>query len=482
VETPSDPRPGNGAGSGFAPLAALLAVTAFVKLTLGVVFFGFGTGDDTEVVLSAFHAAFGLPYDAWSIRSLVLPELVVAPFLELASLFGVTSTDGLRAAAAIPFVLLSTANLALLHRIAFRMTSSRAVALVAASLYAVHWIPLGYASTTFPRTASTTSILAAFLLLRSRGASLAPPAAAGALLALAATVRYGEVVFLPAAAASILLAEGAGRGKARSLLALGTGFLATALLSMGIYDGLRTGRPFSSLLAFAAYTLLEPKSSSLEPTQPLWWYLWRLPKWFPLPLVPFAFFPGRKVPGALAAMVLVPLGLLSLIHHKELRYLQGVIPFLCLLVAVGAVHLYSLGHRKATVALLAASLPWLAGGITFLGRRSMAAVEASRRIATEPDVTAVALSQAWAYGVNLYFPGVVVRDLPVEPSVEDLSAVVPGSDRVCLWADVVDGRPELAAWLEEHGLARTGTLRSGASRSVAVFARSGPPGPSAETR
>lgn len=482
METPSSPTPGSPEGSRSAPLAALLAVTASVKLALAVVFFGFGTGDDTEVVLSAFHAAFGLPYDAWSIRSLVLPELVVAPFLELASLLGVRSTDGLRVAAAVPFVLLSTVSLALLHRIAFRMTSSRAVALVAASLYAVHWIPLGYASTTFPRTASTTCILAAFLLLQSRGASLAPPAAAGAFLALAATVRYSEVVFLPAAAAAILLAEGAGRGKARSLLALATGFLAMGLLSMGIYDGLRTGRPFSSLLAFGTYTLLERESSSLEPTQPLWWYLWRLPKWFPLPLVPFAFSGDRKVPSALAAMLLIPLILLSLVHHKELRYLQGVIPFLCLLVAVGAVHLYSLGHRKATVALLAVSLPWLAGGITFLGRKSMSAVEASRRIATERGVTTVALSQAWAYGVNLYFPGIVVRDLPAEPSVEGLSAVVPGSDRVCLWADVVDGTPSLAAWLGEHGFARAETLRSGASRSVAVFARSAPPGSSVDIR
>ena len=469
---PSGPAPGNGEGSGSAALAALLAVTASVKLALAVVFFGFGTGDDTEVVLSAFHAAFGLPYEAWSIRSLVLPELVVAPFLELASLLGVRSTDGLRVAAVVPFVLLSTVSLALLHRIAFRMTGSRAVALATASLYAVHWIPLGYGSTTFPRTASTTCILAAFLLLRSRRASLARPASAGAFLALAATVRYSEVVFLPAVAASILLVEGPGREKARSLLALAAGFLAAALLTMGVYDGLRTGRPFSSLLAFGAFTLLERNASSLEAVQPLWWYLWRVPKWFPLPLVPFAFAGDGRFRSALAAMVLVPLGLLSLVHHKELRYLQGVIPFVCLLVAVGACRLFSLGHRKTTIVLLVSSLPWLAGGLTFLARTSRAAVEASRRIASEPGVSCAALSQAWAYGVNLYLPrAVAVRGLSVQPTPEELAVVVPGCDRVCLYADVVERSPDLALWLDERGFRRDGTIRSGASRPVEVCAR-----------
>jgi hypothetical protein len=458
--------------AGAGPLAGLLAFTAAIKLALAFVYSGFGTGDDTEIVLSAFHAAFSLPYDAWSIRSLVLPEVVVAPFLKLAFFLGVRSTDGLCFVAVIPFVLLSTANLALLHRIALRMTASRAVALLAASLYAFHWIPLGYASTTFPRTASTTCVLAAFLLLRSREASLLRPAVAGAFLALAATVRYSEVVFLAAAAGVILLVEGPGRARSRALLGLASGFLATALLTMGVYDWVRSGRPFSSLLAFGTFTLLERTSSSLEPTQPLWWYLWRLPKWFPLPLVPFAFAGNRKVRGSLAAMLLIPLCLLSLIHHKELRYLQGVIPFLCLLVAVGAVHLLSLGHRKATIVLLVSSLPWLSGGLTFLARKSMAAVQAGRVIATEPGVSTVSLSQAWAYGLNLYLPrAIAVRDLSVKPSLEELPEVVPGCDRVCLYTDVVESSPELGLWLGERGYRPEQTVRSGSSRGVVIFAR-----------
>jgi len=448
----------------------LLLVTAVVKVALAVAFFGFGTGDDTEVVLSAFHAAFGLPYEAWSIRSLVLPELVVAPFLRLASFAGVGSTDGLRVAAVLPFVILSTASLGLLHRIALRTTGSRAAALLAASLYAVHWIPLGYASTTFPRTASTTCLLAAFLLLLSRRASPVPAAGAGACLALAATVRYSEVVFLPAAAVAVFLSDEPLQRRVRRLLALASGFAATTLLSIGLFDALRTGRPFSSLVAFGTYTLLERKASSLEPVQPLWWYLWRVPKWFPLPLVPLAFLGGKGLRGPAAAMLLVPLGLLSLVPHKELRYLQGLIPFGCLLVACGAWRLFSTGRRKTAVALLAASLPWLSGGITFLARSSMAAVEASRLLARQPGIETVALSQSWAYGGNLYLPAVAVRDLPVEPSVEELARAAPGADRICLWEDVVARSPDLSAWLRERGYSRAATIRSGASRPVALFA------------
>jgi len=102
---------------------------------------------------------------------------------------------------------------------------------------------------------------------------------------------------------------------------------------VGAFDWIRWGEPFSSLRKFAHLTLVERDFASRVKQQSPLWYLETLPRWCALTLLPF-FWSARRMRRAWW-FVLVPLALLSLVAHKELRYMQGIIPFLAILAGCG---------------------------------------------------------------------------------------------------------------------------------------------------
>ena len=67
---------------------------------------------------------------------------------------------------------------------------------MAAGLYALHWLPLGYGATTYPRTVAVTCLLGAALLACEEQVRPWPLLGAGSLVAVAFACRYSEVVFL----------------------------------------------------------------------------------------------------------------------------------------------------------------------------------------------------------------------------------------------------------------------------------------------
>src|SRR2546428_6678663 len=60
-------------------LATLGMTVVLIQLFLAHRFFGFLTGDDVEVLEEAFRRAIGFPFSPWDIRSLSVPDFVVAP-------------------------------------------------------------------------------------------------------------------------------------------------------------------------------------------------------------------------------------------------------------------------------------------------------------------------------------------------------------------------------------------------------------------
>ncbi|MEA2599088.1 MAG: mannosyltransferase 3 [Acidobacteriota bacterium] len=451
-------------------LASLLGAATLVRLSLGYIFFGFHTGDDVEILQEGFLRALGWPYRPWEIRNLLVPDALVAPAVWLASALGVTSTRTLVWLASLPFVLLASVNVLLVFLLARRWLEREGPALLAAALYACHWIPLGYGSTVYPRTVSTTCILLAALLLGERDGGRWREALAGGVLAVAFAVRYSEGIFLlPAFVALWLRGGSVPRRIGRCAVLLG-GFLAFALLTVGLVDGLTWGHPFSSLAAFTRYTLVDRRSSSLVVSQPWYWFFWRLPKWLPITLLPF-LWRARRVPGAARAALFLVLPLLALsgIHHKELRYLQGILPFVALLAAAGAWSWWESGRKRLTVAFCALSLLLGLKGIGFLRDKSMAAVQASQALAKVAQHQSVALSQAWAYGGNLYLrPAVSVFDLPV--TEKDLRSVLGKVQWVALYEKDLRSSPELGALLKQRGFVAGGEHRWGRSRPVILFA------------
>lgn len=449
-------------------LLTLLAATAAVRLALAWLCPGFVGGDDVEMLEAAFRSARGLDFVPWEIRNLLVPEVLVAPALRVAGFLGARDPATLVLVGRLPFVVLASINVLLLFLLARRLRIEDQDALAAASLYALHWLPLGYGATTYPRTAAVTCLLGAALLACNEQARAWRPVGAGGLVAVAFACRYSEAVFvLPVA---LLAAATSPRRSVRAALLVVLGFGAGALVTVGVVDWLTRGRPFASLTAFARYTLEDGASSSRVASQPPWWYLQRLPFWLPLTLLPGLVLTVRRRWWPLWGWVLLPLLALSAIHHKELRYLQGVLPPLMLLAAAGLGSLRRRVRPVVSVTLAVASVLWGVLGLRFLTRTTGAAVEAAEHMVAAGPGEAVVLSQAWAYGHRLALGNAVgVRDVATSPSVGELAAALPGAAWVALYSSDLRANPSLATCLQGNGFEERGTFRWARGRAVTLW-------------
>jgi len=71
-----------------------------------------------------------------------VPDFVVAPFVWVAARLGIDDAGRLIFAATLPFMALTAVTLWLVYRIGGSLP---------AVLFATHWIPLAFGSTTYPR-------------------------------------------------------------------------------------------------------------------------------------------------------------------------------------------------------------------------------------------------------------------------------------------------------------------------------------------
>ncbi len=455
-------------------LWGVVALATAARVWLAWRFFGFLSGDDVEILQEGFRAAAKLDYTPWNIRNLLLPDLLVAPVVSLGSALGVHDAGVLAFAATLPFVALASLNVVLVYRLASAWLGDLWAARTAAVLYAFHWLPLAYGSTVYPRTASVTCVLLAATWLTGRSRPFERGLAAGGAVALAFAARYSEAVFL---APLLLLCLLGGTGRERTLRSVGllAGFGVGACAAVGAYDALTWGRPFASLAEFARLTLVERSFASRVPLQPPLFYLQRVLFWVPPALIPALAVAGRRRATTPAwGFLALPLVALSLVAHKELRYLQAAIPFLALVGAAGLSVLRARWRPWLVAALLALTLASEVYGVRVLGTKSMAAVLAARRLAGDRAVRVVALSQSWAYGGRLLLGNrVEVRDLPTPPTAAALAAALPGADRVGVYLKDLSADPALAGVLAAGGFAERERVAWGESKAVVVFGRAG---------
>jgi hypothetical protein len=434
-------------------LAALIVATAVAELWLAWRYFGFLTGDDVEVLAEAFRAVLGFKYRAWDIRSLFVPDVVVAPFVWLGAKLGVRDVRTLVVFATLPSIIAAAISTILVHALAMRWTSDLRVARAAALLFALHWIPLGFASTVYPRTIAMLCVLLATWLVAQTTMSVPRALFAGVLCAIAFADRFSEIVFL----VPILVVA-----RRRALIVL-AGFAAAVVLVVGAYDYATWGEWFGSIRKFAALTFVRSAFASLQKEQSALWYLFNIARWLSPALLPLLWFARRQ--RHLWLFVVIPLALLSLIPHKELRYLQGIVPFAALLAAIG---FGAMRRRRLAVALLAIGIAWNLYGLRFLARKSMPAVEAAQALARDPSVKTVVMSQLWAYGDRLYFTDrIEVRDVGTPPRA--LAESIRDADAACLYD--TDLTPEIRRTLLDAGYRPVRTFRDALARDIVVFRR-----------
>lgn len=437
-------------------LTGLMTAVAALQAWFAYRYYGFLTGDEVEVLSEAFRVATGYEYGLWHVRNAFVPDAIVAPPVWLAAKIGVSDPARLIEIATIPFVAASTLTVLLVHRLALRWTSDEVAAAAAAVVFAFHWIPLGFGGTTYPRVIAMACITGAALLLTRESGWTA--VAAGILAGLAFADRFSEIVYL---VPLLILAR-------RRALHVAAGALLSIALFVGVYDWVTRGEPFSSLRGFAEVTLVERDFASRVKHQPPWWYLQTLPRWCALTLLPL-LWSARRLRSAWW-LVLVPLIALSLIAHKELRYLQGIVPFLAILAGTGFAEWWRI-QRTAAAALLAISLVWNAYGLRFLGRESAPAVDAARFLAKDRSLQTLAIGQLWAYGDRIYL-GDDRRVYDIGTPPHDLDESLAASDAAALYES--DITPDIDTALARENFVRKAVFRAPRARAVAVYVRSIP--------
>jgi hypothetical protein len=421
-----------------AATCSLLAATCALQLWLAHRYFGFLTGDEVEILGEAFRRARGFAYQPWAIRNLLVPDIVVAPFVWLSSALGFDETGQMIFAATLPFMALTAVTVWLVYRLG---------GFLPALLFATHWIPLGFGSTTYPRTMAMCCVVAAALIVERW------PFAAGLLAGLAFADRFSEVVFV----IPLLLV-------ARRRLSVLLGAIVSITVA-GAYDWLTYGVPFSSFVSFARLTVLEPDFASRVKYQAPWWYLANITRWLAPTLLPALWLARRH---RLRWFVIVPLVAFSAVRHKELRYLEVLIPFVMIIAASGLAILWR-RHRGAAIALLAVSVAWHLYGVRYFARKSQPAVMAARDLGEDASVRIVVLSQMWAFGDRLYLgEQMQVRDVGTPP--RNLAAALDAADAAALWETDLDD-PAVVTALRQWDFTPARTYRDGPARPVVVFRR-----------
>lgn len=306
---------------------AILSVSALAVKLAGAWFLpGFFSGDDVEIHDMSLSVLHGFEWPIWDLRSALFPLGFIYPAQWTADALGIDDPRGLVFAGRFVVALLSTAAIALTWLAARRVVPGYpAVALLAAVFVAFNKLQIAFGSSELPRPVAAVLILAAFtLLLSCRGW---PILLAGCLIGFAAAFRFSEAVFAAPAVLTLAL-----RRQWRDAALLLAGASLAAVGAVGMADELYWGDPFSSLRHAIDYTLIAGASSRGH--ERFFAYLVLVPQWTNWVVFILAFIGARRYP-ALALWTFLPIVVLSVLPHKETRYLIPSVPYLCISAAIG---------------------------------------------------------------------------------------------------------------------------------------------------
>jgi len=390
-------------------LIGALAASAAVKLANSWFYYGFFSGDDVEIhemTLSRLLAWEG--WQAWDLRSAFYPMTFIYPAQYWAHSLGVHDEAALVFTGRVVVVLFSLLNIVLVYQIGRLLYSSVPVGICALFLYAASHLHINFASTVLPRTIAATFILLAVYLLERFPRRAGGVIGAGVALGIGASVRFGEAVLIVCVVVFLLISR-----RFREALLVGVISAMTIALIVGISDLLYWGSPFFSLRNLIEFTIVHGRSS--RGYQPFYFYLVTAGSWANYLVVALAAYAFRLRDWRGIALALLPIGMLSLLPHKEPRYLVAVIPFVCILAGHSfwaflevLHHERKLGRARARVLALATILVTLLVGSMlyeidgYRFRRYESAVDVARYVREQPEASGIALEQVWRAGGQIY--------------------------------------------------------------------------------
>lgn len=374
---------------------------------------GFVTGDDVELHEMTLGHMFSQDWTVWSLRSPLYPMIFLYPIQRFASYLGAEGAGALVAVGRLTVVAISTASVWLVYRIARELTGRNA-AVLALVLFASSRLHMWYGSSELPRPVASAFVLLAFLLLLRRNAAYT--VGAGAALAIGASLRFAEIVFLAPAVLQLVFER---RWKDALVVSFVAAVLGAALL--GIADTLYWGKAFYSLENAYRYTVVERQSS--RGFQPLGFYLTSASAWTNYVVLALSMYSIQLRDNRATFWAWLPLIALSVLPHKEARYVIAAHPFVCISAAMAADDLFRRwgdGPNKNDRLCGVLALALTAAVVVELGdwhaRRTDRAVAFARELAAiEPR--GVAAQQLWRFGGRLYLSSVpTLTELPEESS------------------------------------------------------------------
>ncbi len=277
---------------------------------------------------------------------------------------------------------------------------------VIASLLCAFWYLLIYYSVrTLPDTFVMNIILFPFLLIGlNRGGSLTGRFLGGLLMGVAFFIRFQVAIFLLPLSIYCCV-----RRDLRGLLALAVGF-SICLLLQGAIDWVRWGSAVHSLRAYFAFHFTG-LPASLWGAEPWYFYLaWLWNEFYPLsPLVALLFLYGLHELPLIGGSALLLVGILSVLLHKEARFLAPALPLLFVSIAAGltglSARIGSSGLKRffATTVVVAILLLSCVKGLHFPWRQNSGYASALAYLSRKNDVRAVTVLGAYWWETGGYF-------------------------------------------------------------------------------
>jgi Alg9-like mannosyltransferase family len=379
------------------------AASLVIRLANIVVHGGFWTGDDVEIHEMTLGRLFGVAWPVWDLRCAFYPMVFVYPVQAAVFDAGWHGVTALVLAARVSLALWSTADIVIVYAIGVRLWSAQAGAF-AAVILACAKLGLISGSVELPAAVASCFLLIAFWLLHDApGRRVAVPIAAIAL-GIAAALRFSEAIFLLPAAASLLLRRESSRAVVLVAIAI-----ATTLCIIGIADAWYWGQPFYSLRHIVDFTLVRRLSSR---GYQAWYAYLNLNAWTDIVTAGLALYPLATGRWNIALWTWLPVLTLSVLPHKEPRYLMPMMPFLALSAGIGLAGITRamFAAPRSTARMMAAVL-WIACALGvalevpgFNFRRTDADVRLAERLAEDGTLTGAAVEQSWRVGGHLYLP------------------------------------------------------------------------------
>lgn len=409
----------------------VIALSGVVKLAIAYTHPGFWTGDDVEVHEMTFAKLFGWQWRAWELRMPFYPLGVIFPAQYLAKAAGFGDAATLVFVGRAVVAVCSLVMLWLTFRSSLRLDASMAAAILGVVILATNQLHTVGGTTELPRTVSTVFVVAAFALLLKPTSSL-QSAGAGGLIAIASAMRFSEEIFVAPVVVQLLIQR-----RWRDLAVFAFAFLFVALAIFGVVDQVYWGEPFFSLKHIVDFTLV--KRLSTRGYEPFYEYVTRVPVWTNPVTLCLAIAASRRLP-VVALWTWLPLALLSILPHKEPRYLIPILPFLAILAAHGLWVLLqwvlapetnsSQRRSRAALVLLVACVAALMTEMSgYVAPRSNGGVAAARYVAgAAGPAGSVVVVQSWRIGGRLYLPsGARIIDLTPE-NLDDPAAMTRAID------------------------------------------------------